>query len=298
MEPDKYLRKHHLMTYVKDLTCLVIENRNSKTLPKEDPITLMEKYLHKVVTGVHVYGRKYSFIVSTPYNRASFVRLVWQCYFKGLSVPEEMFLSCEEIYQLLQLLCVDFNQKFTDYAARLVSSYESIKCDKITFSKFMYMFQVLFYYDDFISDCEQIFNVQKLLDDRSSSDQQKGVVVLPRLDVGAFSPSLPIDKYVSGCSAEPAVLTWMEVTDLIKKLCSNTEVMKNPEKVCPSECAISSVLDICHTESAKEHNMFDCFLRKFCSCDMVNAEIGILPAKESFIQTAPPHLGSPFRFTS
>lgn len=297
MEPNEYLKKHHLMTYIQDLTSLVIENRNSKTLPREHPVTIMEKYFHKVLTGVHIYQRDYAFTASTLYNRACFIRMIWQCYHKGLTTVD-ILLSCTEFHQLLELVCADFSKKFTDSIARLITC-KSHDSDSISFCDFIYTFQVLFYYEDFITDCERLFNIKVSSDVPSGDTDQddtaaggviKGVVVLPRLQE-SDSPPTSTENAPQDINCTDSTLTWTKISDSVQKLCTTS---KDPERVRPSEITIRDVIDSC----IEDHNgrMFDYFLKNFCNSDGVNSEIGILPVKEQFRETAPPALGSPFRF--
>lgn len=150
-EPEVYLKKHYLMTYLEDAVAFLLERREED--PKMKPYELLAEYFESVKKGTHVLFRDYSFISLTPHSRASFLRLFWYSFSEIACRGDSMRVM--EYLSLLRLLCHNFPSDMIQKVARVLFSYEALE-NLIGFLDFLYIFQVLFYYETFLSRCELI----------------------------------------------------------------------------------------------------------------------------------------------
>ena len=288
MDPKGYLTKHHLTTYIDDLTAIIIENRPSKVSTGVQPINTVLDYFHKVLTGAHVYSREYGYISSTPYNRACFIRMIWQCYYKLNS--ERRCMKCSEYFQLIQILCDSFKCKFTDKMDTLFSRILATSEPKVSFSDFLYTFEILFFYEDFLQDCQRIFERHNGTLSEQHTGPVKSVVILPRFE----SETEMVKENAFPVSVSPVVSGEADV-DLcssVISLCTNIR-KKQLDKVAPSLGVVQEAL--AHFESREKS--FDDFLISLCGCEQVVLDIGVLPPKAVFIDTLPPDIGTPVKLS-
>ena len=277
MEPKDYMKKHSLLTYIEDLTGILLENRYfSKSFPKVHPISVIQEYFHTVLTGIHVYQREFNYVSATPYNRACFIRMIWQCYHQGLSVHSKGKMSCWEYYQLLQLLCHDFPTKFTDQTKALFSNVHSSEDVKISFSDFMYVIQVVFYYKDFVIECERLFEKYA-----KGINPVKGVVVLPKLD----TPTTDTPTCDRPTSPEPATPITNNMDDMYDAILRNAR----DDDICSP--SIDTIEKIIAQFKLSGKSDFEDFLIALCNNENVNSDIGVLPPKDLFNDTIPPSIG-------
>ncbi|GFR58272.1 UPF0705 protein C11orf49-like protein [Elysia marginata] len=145
MTAEKYLAKYHVLTYIEDSMLQLLEHReeNSKVVPAK----FLCEYFCSLRDGNHTMFREFNFIRSTPHNRASFVVLFWKC-FRQIGKKGDL-LSIQEYHSLLGLLCPDFPFQLVQKTARIVLIDDALDC-LISFSDFIYAFQVQFYYEEFL----------------------------------------------------------------------------------------------------------------------------------------------------
>ena len=150
-DPELYLKKHHVMSYLEDAVTFLLERREED--PKTRPYELLAEYFESVKKGTHVLFRDYSFISMTPHSRASFVRLFWYSFTEVANRGDSMRVM--EYLSLLRLLCHNFPANLVQNVARVLFSYDAME-NMISFPDFLYTFQVLFYYEVFLDRCELI----------------------------------------------------------------------------------------------------------------------------------------------
>lgn len=115
--------------------------------------------------------REYQFIHLTPHNRASFVKLFWKCY-RQIGRKGDL-LSIQEYHSLVTLLCQDFPFEIVQKTARIILLDDALDC-LISFTDFIYAFQVQFYYEEFLDKCLEIY--QSMIQTQSSP---RNPVVVP-----------------------------------------------------------------------------------------------------------------------
>lgn len=151
IEPELYLKKHHLMTYIEDAVTFLLERKDED--PKTKPYKLLAEYFESIKKGTHVLYRDYSFVSITPHSRGSFIRLFWYSFAEVADRGDSMRVM--EYLSLLRLLCHDFPSSLVQKVARVIFSYDAME-NLVSFPDFLYTFQVVFYYESFLQRCELI----------------------------------------------------------------------------------------------------------------------------------------------
>ena len=270
MHPDAYLKKHHLLTYVEDAVCLLLARKDED--PKTKPFQLLAGYFKSVLDGSHVVFREFNFISSTPRNRKAFVGLIWQTYSGVPEAREPMRLT--ELHSLVRLLCADFPLRETE----MVALHRGI----LSFSDFMYTFQITFYLDCFLGHLKSM---------------------LPGLLTGAYIPPLyaqftavvvplppaPTNTPSNSPSSTSKSIHGVETEANEAKVCSRTVEggvfleaalglcrrmgEREPGQSYPSQEALKEVL------SGVEQLSLNEFVVKLSLSETINREIGVLPCK-------------------
>lgn len=151
MDPDLYLKKHHIMTYINDVVSFLLERKDED--PKTRPFELLAEYFKSIKLGTHILFREYSFISATPHNRASFIKAFYSTY-KEIAAKGELMQGVEYL-SLLRLLCSDFPAEMVQKVTRFIVGQSTME-NLMLFPDFLYTFQTVFYYECFIGRCEII----------------------------------------------------------------------------------------------------------------------------------------------
>ncbi|XP_078197117.1 centriolar satellite-associated tubulin polyglutamylase complex regulator 1 isoform X7 [Callithrix jacchus] len=138
--------------------------------PRDPPASASQSAgFNSVCQGTHILFREFSFIQATPHNRVSFLRAFWRC-FRTVGKNGDL-LTMKEYHCLLQLLCPDFPLELTQKAARIVLMDDAMDC-LMSFSDFLFAFQIQFYYSEFLDSVATIY--QDLL-----SGKNPNTVIVP-----------------------------------------------------------------------------------------------------------------------
>ncbi|XP_017717497.1 PREDICTED: UPF0705 protein C11orf49 homolog isoform X1 [Rhinopithecus bieti] len=151
--PDyEYLAQRHVLTYMEDAVCQLLENRED--ISQYGIARFFTEYFNSVCQGTHILFREFSFVQATPHNRVSFLRAFWRC-FRTVGKNGDL-LTMKEYHCLLQLLCPDFPLELTQKAARIVLMDDAVDC-LMSFSDFLFAFQIQFYYSEFLDSVAAIY---------------------------------------------------------------------------------------------------------------------------------------------
>ena len=299
MDPDVYLRKHHLLTYVEDAVVLLLGRKDEDS--KTKPFELLADYFKSVQTGSHVVFREYNFICATPHNRKSFISTFWQTYQSVAECSEAM--RTVEYHSLLRLLCTDFPLEITQRVPRALFGHDATG-SIISFVDFTYTFQVTFYFEYFFSQLQLVYpnllsgTYHPALYPQFSSTTV--VVPLPPASSDANHPPLypqfssttvvvPLPPASSDANSRPNTaqqrppLTAPSDTyskpvaggvlmEAALELCQRMSE-REPGLSCPSEEAVREVL------SGVDRLSLHDFALKLSLSKLVNSEIGALPDK-------------------
>lgn len=267
MDPDVYLRKHHLLTYVEDAILFLLSRKDED--PKTKPFELLTDYFKSIRNGSHTVFREYDYISATPHNRKSFIATFWKTY--G-SVPEcSVPMKIIEFHSLLKLLCADFPLIETQKVPRALFGSDTTS-NIISFADFIYTFQVTFYFDYFLGQLKTIY--PSLLSGSYHpslySQFSTTTVIVPLPPVSTSQPSDPATQ-VSSETFSKAVGSGilLEAALGLRQMIAESE----PGQSYPSEEALREVLS-----GNGELSLHD-FVLKLSLSNVVIREIGPLPPK-------------------
>ena len=121
---------------------------------KTQPFHFLTDYFKRAVNGKHVVLREYAFVTATPYNQRCFIKLFWDTY-KNITDTGRV-MTCTEYHSLLRLLCHDFPLDMVNTISLVIFS--DVSSDNVvSFSDFIYAFQICFYFKDFLEKCSEEF---------------------------------------------------------------------------------------------------------------------------------------------
>uniref|UniRef100_A0A672RAH2 Centriolar satellite-associated tubulin polyglutamylase complex regulator 1 n=1 Tax=Sinocyclocheilus grahami TaxID=75366 RepID=A0A672RAH2_SINGR len=167
-------------------------------------------------------------------------------------------LAMAEYSSLLQLLCPDFPTEMVQNAARIVLIEDATDC-LMSFSDFIYSFQIQFYFEEFVESVSVIY--QDLLSGKSPN-----TVIVPT--------STSVEQLSSAANEEPDAQGGVDSSifcECIEGLC---ERFKHKF---PSSVAIKEIL-----ESSQRVSFYG-FLMALAKHEGVNQDIGALPNKPDLL---------------
>lgn len=253
MTAERYLAKHHVLVYLEDGIAQLLEQKEEN--PKINPIKILSEYFTSLRDGNHTMFREFQFIQATPHNRASFVKLFWKCY-RQIGKKGDL-LSIQEYHSLVTLLCPDFPFETVQKTARIILLDDALDC-LISFTDFIYAFQVQFYYEEFLDKCLEIY--QSMMQTQSSP---RNPVVVPsasedtRIHQNSHHPSDGVDA--------------MQYFRAVYPLCDRMPYMTPPAD------ALKEILFNVPRVS------FYGFLMAIAKSEAINTHIGRLPAKAELL---------------
>lgn len=255
---DEYLENSYVLFYLSDAVTQLLEHKEEYT--QFGVIRYFAEYFSSVKNSNHILFREYNYIKATPHNRASFIRVFWRCY-RQIGKSGDL-LSMLEYRSLLQLLCPDFPGEMVQNAARIVLTDGAIDC-LMSFSDFLYAFQLQFYYQEFLDSVLLIY--QDLLSGKSPN-----TVIVPtstsieQLSSVAAEENEREEQQQDG--VEPLTLA-----QCIDVLCDRFK-RSHPPRSCMREA-----LD--QTDKVSYYS----FLKSLAKQETINQTIGALPSKAELL---------------
>uniref|UniRef100_A0A1A8E3Z8 Centriolar satellite-associated tubulin polyglutamylase complex regulator 1 n=1 Tax=Nothobranchius kadleci TaxID=1051664 RepID=A0A1A8E3Z8_NOTKA len=149
---ERYLADSQVLFYLTDAVTQLLEHKEEYT--QFGLIRYFAEYFSSVKNSNHVLFREFNYIRATQHNRASFIRVFWRC-FRQIGKSGDL-LSVPEYRSLLQLLCPDFPLEVVQSTARIVLTEDATDC-LMSFSDFIYAFQLQFYYQEFLDSVLEIY---------------------------------------------------------------------------------------------------------------------------------------------
>uniref|UniRef100_A0A4W4G9R4 Centriolar satellite-associated tubulin polyglutamylase complex regulator 1 n=1 Tax=Electrophorus electricus TaxID=8005 RepID=A0A4W4G9R4_ELEEL len=150
---DEYLAETDVFFYLHDAVTQLLEHRDEYV--RFGVVRYFAEYFASVKDRTHVLFREFGYVKATPRNRAAFIRIFWRC-FRQIGKSGDL-LTVLEYSSLLQLLCPDFPAELVQNAARIVLMEDAMDCP-ISFSDFIYSFQIQFYYEEFLESVLVIYD--------------------------------------------------------------------------------------------------------------------------------------------
>lgn len=247
----------NVLFYLHDAVIQLLEHKEEYT--QFGVIRYFAEYFSSVKNSNHVLFREYNYIRATPHNRASFIRVFWRCY-RQIGKSGDL-LSGLEYRSLLQLLCPDFPADLVQNAAKIVLIDDAIDC-LMSFSDFLYAFQLQFYYQEFL-DCVLVI-YQDLL-----SGMSPNTVIVPTSTSVEQLPSVAAeenDRQEQQEGVDPHTMA-----QCIDTLCDRFK-HSHPPRSCMREIL----------EKTDKVSYFT-FLMSLAKHDAVNHSIGVLPARAELL---------------
>ncbi|XP_060932821.1 centriolar satellite-associated tubulin polyglutamylase complex regulator 1 [Limanda limanda] len=257
---DQYLADSNVLFYLSDAVTQLLEHKEEYS--QFGLIRYFAEYFSSVKNSNHVLFREYNYIRATPHNRASFIRVFWRC-FRQTGKSGDL-LSVLEYKSLLQLLCPDFPVEVVQSAARIVLMDDATDC-LMSFSDFLYAFQLQLYYQEFLDSVLMIYH--DLLAGKSPN-----TVIVPTSDsveqlLSAAAEENDKERQQQPDGVEPATLC-----QSIDALCDRFK-HSHPSRSCMRE-VLEDADKICYYS----------FLMSLAKHESINQTIGVLPSRaESLI---------------
>ncbi|XP_077425548.1 centriolar satellite-associated tubulin polyglutamylase complex regulator 1 [Vanacampus margaritifer] len=249
---DEYLAESNVLLYLSDALTQLLEHKEEYT--HFGVIRYFAEYFSSVKNGNHILFREFNYIRATPHNRASFIRVFWRCY-RQIGKSGDL-LSILEYSSLLQLLCPDFPMEIVKSAARIVVLNDGLEC-LMSFSDFLYAFQLQFYYQEFL-DCVLLI-YQDLLAGKSPN-----TVIVPTSTSVEQLPCLATEENSKEQDFEVEAST---LAECINDLCDR---IKNSH---PPRSCLQEALE--ETGKVSYHSL----LMGLAKQESINQMIGALPSK-------------------
>ena len=285
LDPERYLKKHHVLTYIEDAVHFLLEQKDED--PKTKPFELLAEYFRSVKDGTHILFREYAFVSKTPHNCASFVKAFWQSYTEVASRGGPMKIM--EYLSLLRLLCYDFPTEVVQKVAQAVFSHDAME-NVISFPDFLYTFQVLSCYKDFLNHCEGLFSSISSGQLHRLSVGSTVVVSIPSVaEQDSTRPETASENVVREHNSSPPECTKQIDTEVFAKAVTNLiqrQQEKEPWQSCPSVDTVREAL------SGIPKLSFLDFILALSRSERVNAELGVLPPRINLLFGGSPSLSS------
>ncbi|XP_023932695.1 UPF0705 protein C11orf49 homolog isoform X3 [Lingula anatina] len=272
---DQYLEKTNILIYIEDAVAQLLEHKEEN--PKVNPSKFFSDYFVSLREGNHTLFRDYHFIHATPHNRSSFVKTFWKC-FRHVGKQGDL-LSIQEYHALICLLCNDFPFETVQKTARIILMDDALDC-LISFTDFLYAFQVQFYYEEFLEKCTEVYKA--LL----SAGSPRETVVVPTSDEEE-SKSNP-HQLSNGHHTSSDGVDSMQFYRALVSLSHEFTLSFPPLPI------LKELLSVAPRVS------FYGFLMAIAKCEKINAFIGVLPDKQNLyiefeepVQEAPVEVRTP-----
>ncbi|XP_056138141.1 centriolar satellite-associated tubulin polyglutamylase complex regulator 1 isoform X2 [Lampris incognitus] len=253
---DEYLETGVLF-YLNDAVTQLLEHKEEYT--QFGVVRYFAEYFSSVKNSNHVLFREYNYIKATPHNRASFIRVFWRCY-RQIGKSGDL-LSMLEYTSLLQLLCPDFPVDLVQNTARIILMDDAIDC-LMSFSDFVYAFQLQFYYQEFLVSVQAIY--QDLLSGKSPN-----TVIVPTSTSIEQLP--PVTTEENESQEQEGRVDPSTLAEYIDCLCDRFKY-SHPPRSCLREVLEQS-----------DKVSYYSFLMSLAKHDTINSGIGALPNKSELL---------------
>ncbi|XP_067903003.1 centriolar satellite-associated tubulin polyglutamylase complex regulator 1 [Heterodontus francisci] len=252
LSAEEYLSQTHVLTYIEDAVCQLLEYKEEYS--KLGITRFLAEYFKSVQHGSHILFREFNFIKATPYNRASFIRMFWQC-FRQIGKNGDL-LTVKEYHSLLQLICQDFPMDLSQKAARIVLMDDAMDCP-MSFVDFLYAFQIQLCYCEFLESIAIIY--QDLL-----MGKNPNAVIVP-------TSSIQQHRLLSNDTATQEGVDASQFYDCLETLCDRYKHHYPPTPY---------LKQILHKV---QRVTFFGFLMALAKHEGINCKLGILPSKAELL---------------
>ncbi|XP_008410799.1 centriolar satellite-associated tubulin polyglutamylase complex regulator 1 [Poecilia reticulata] len=255
---EQYLADSQVLFYLNDAVTQLLDHKEEYT--QFGLVRYFAEYFSSVKNSNHVLFRELNYIRATQHNRASFIRVFWRC-FRQIGKSGDL-LSVPEYRSLLQLLCPDFPLEAVQSASRIVLA-DDASDGLMSFSDFIYAFQLQFCYQEFLDSVQVIY--QDLLAGKSPN-----TVIVPTSSSVEQLVSVATEESDREEQQQDAVDS-STLAECVDALC---ERFKHSY---PSRTCLREVLE--QTDKVSYYG----FLQTLANHESINQTIGALPSKEELL---------------
>ncbi|XP_043981791.1 UPF0705 protein C11orf49 homolog [Gambusia affinis] len=255
---EQYLADSQVLFYLNDAVTQLLDHKEEYT--QFGLVRYFAEYFSSVKNSNHVLFRELNYIRATQHNRASFIRVFWRC-FRQIGKSGDL-LSVPEYRSLLQLLCPDFPLEAVQSASRIVLA-DNASDGLMSFSDFVYSFQLQFCYQEFLDSVQVIY--QDLLAGKSPN-----TVIVPTSSSVEQLVSVATEESDREEQQQDAVDS-STLAECVDALC---ERFKHSY---PSRMCLREVLE--QTDKVSYYG----FLQSLANHESINQTIGALPSKEELL---------------
>uniref|UniRef100_A0A3B3YN80 Centriolar satellite-associated tubulin polyglutamylase complex regulator 1 n=1 Tax=Poecilia mexicana TaxID=48701 RepID=A0A3B3YN80_9TELE len=257
---EKYNSDSQVLFYLNDAVTQLLDHKEEYT--QFGLVRYFAEYFSSVKNSNHVLFRELNYIRATQHNRASFIRVFWRC-FRQIGKSGDL-LSVPEYRSLLQLLCPDFPLEAVQSASRDANQKTVVLADDISdglmsFSDFIYAFQLQFCYQEFLDSVQVIY--QDLLAGKSPN-----TVIVPTSSSVEQLVSVATEESDREEQQQDAVDS-STLAECVDALCERFK-----HRTCLRE-----VLE--QTDKVSYYG----FLQSLANHESINQTIGALPSKEELL---------------
>lgn len=253
---EEYLADSHVMFYLSDAVTQLLEHKEEYT--QFGVTRYFAEYFSSVKNCNHVLFREFNYIRVTPHNRASFIRVFWRCY-RQIGKSGD-YLSVLEYRSLLQLLCPDFPVEMVQSAGRIVLMDDAVDC-LMSFSDFIYAFQLQFYFTEFLD------NVLRIYQDLLSGKSPNTVIVPTSISMEGLPSAAPEENE----REEEDGVDTDTLAQCVEALC---------ERFKQSHPSLSRMKEILQQSDRVSYYSF---LMSLAKDESINQTIGALPGKSELL---------------
>uniref|UniRef100_A0A8C0G087 Centriolar satellite-associated tubulin polyglutamylase complex regulator 1 n=1 Tax=Chelonoidis abingdonii TaxID=106734 RepID=A0A8C0G087_CHEAB len=237
---------------MEDAVSQLLENRED--ISQYGIARFFTEYFNSVRQGTHILFREFSFIQATPHNRASFLRTFWRCF---RAVGKNGGNKLQSVVALCLLSSLS-----PPLAPRIVLMDDAMDC-LMSFSDFVFAFQIQFYYSEFLDSVAAIY--QDLL-----TGKNPNTVIVPTSSSGQHRSRLA----PSECSPLDGVEASL-FYHCLESLCDRSKYS------CPPSALVKEVL------SSVQRLTFYGFLMALAKHHGINRALGALPDKGDLLLDPP-----------
>ncbi|XP_005795860.1 UPF0705 protein C11orf49 homolog [Xiphophorus maculatus] len=255
---EQYLADSQVLFYLNDAVTQLLDHKEEYT--QFGLVRYFAEYFSSVKNSNHVLFRELNYIRATQHNRASFIRVFWRC-FRQIGKSGDL-LSVPEYRSLLQLLCPDFPLEAVQSASRIVLA-DDASDGLMSFSDFIYSFQLQFCYQEFLDSIQVIY--QDLLAGKSPN-----TVIVPTSSSVEQLVSVATEESDREEQQQDAVDS-STLAECVDALCERSKHSY------PSRTCLREVLE--QTDKVSYYG----FLQSLANHESINQTIGALPSKEELL---------------
>ena len=197
-DSQEYLRLHQLEPYLEDAAVYALYAEDDL-----GPAERLRDYFRQVLSLEHIYGREYTYVSSTAWNRRAFVVAFRKC----VHPLRDMDLTVLDFHQLLIVICPDFPRSTLDsiihVLPRALQSDGKFHCGTLSTA-----FEVHWYHNKFLSALDPFFRRLVRIDEGVAVPTGKEEGDSSALSLDDLEKAVVYLNATKGKRPHPAAIPW------------------------------------------------------------------------------------------